>query len=74
LRGEWRSLLDEFVTSERAIARGWFDRAALQRLVASHLAGERNHSERLWSLVNFELWQRIFLDGEPVDAIRMGDR
>lgn len=71
LRGEWRHLLDEFVTGERAGARGWFDRDELARLVASHVSGEQNHGERLWSLVNFEVWQRIFLDGEPVESVRM---
>ena len=74
LRGAWRGLLDEYVLGGRARARGWFDEAALSRLVASHVAGERNHGERLWALVNFEVWQRIFLDGEPVDAIRMTTR
>jgi asparagine synthase (glutamine-hydrolysing) len=74
LRGEWRGLLDEFVTGERAAARGWFDRDALARLVTSHERGDRNHGERLWSLINFEIWQRLFLDGEPIEAIRMGAR
>jgi hypothetical protein len=36
----------------------------LQRLVAEHEAGAGNHADRLWCLLNLELWQRIFLDGE----------
>ena len=39
--------------------------AAVRALVARHGAGE-NHSERLWALVTFEMWQRIFFDGEAV--------
>ena len=70
LRGPWRHLLDEFVTSPRAIERGLFDKAALERFVAGHLAGE-NHAERLWALVTLELWQRIFVDGEDPSSIRM---
>ena len=35
----------------------------MRSLVARHLAGE-DHTERLWSLVNFEMWQRRFIDGE----------
>ncbi len=70
LRNEWRPLLNELVLGPRALERGWFDRDTVQRLVASHTSGEQNHSERLWSLINFEIWQRIFLDGEPIDAVR----
>ena len=43
----------------------------MRRLVASHVSGEQNHAERLWSLVNLEIWQRIFLDGEPPESVRM---
>jgi asparagine synthase (glutamine-hydrolysing) len=36
----------------------------LARLVAEHEAGTANHADRLWLLLNLEIWQRIFLDGE----------
>jgi hypothetical protein len=37
--------------------------------VDEHQAGLANHSERLWSLVNLEMWQRRFIDGEePADV------
>ncbi len=62
-RGEYRSVIDEFVLGERARARGHFDNEYVANLVARHDAGE-DHSERLWSLVNFEMWQRQYLDGE----------
>ena len=32
-------------------------------MVERHQAGE-DHSERLWALVNFEMWQRQFIDGD----------
>jgi asparagine synthase (glutamine-hydrolysing) len=69
-RGAWRHLLEEFVVSERALARGLFEPAAVRRLVNGHAAGE-NHSERLWALLTLEIWQRIFLDGEDPATIRM---
>ncbi len=69
-RGSWRHLLDEFVTSERALARGLFEPDVVRRFVAGHVAGE-NHTERLWTLLTFEIWQRIFLDGEDPASIRM---
>jgi asparagine synthase (glutamine-hydrolysing) len=73
LRGEWRFLLDEFVLSDRVRHRGLFEPAALARYVAGHAAGE-NHAERLWALVTFELWMRIFLDGEDPAAISMAPK
>ncbi len=69
-RGSWKHLLDEFVISERALARGLFEPAVVRRLVTGHVAGE-NHSERLWALLTLEIWQRIFLDGEDPASIRM---
>ena len=44
---------------------GYFDPAYVRTLVEQHQAGE-NHAERLWSLVNFEMWLRQFIDGEAV--------
>jgi asparagine synthase (glutamine-hydrolysing) len=65
LRGRHRHVLDDYVTSERARARGIFDADFVTRVVAEHVSGERDHSERLWTLVNFEVWLRRFMDGEP---------
>lgn len=62
-RGEFRNVIDEYVLSERALSRGIFEPDAVRETVARHAAGE-NHDERLWSLVNFEMWQRKFIDGE----------
>jgi asparagine synthase (glutamine-hydrolysing) len=67
LRGQWRYLLDEYVLGDRARSRGLFNEVELRRLVAEHDAGVRNHAERLWSLINLEVWQRVFLDGEGRD-------
>jgi asparagine synthase (glutamine-hydrolysing) len=70
LRGPYRFLLDELVLGSRALDRGYFDRDALRRLVASHVTGETNHAERLWSLLNLELWQRLHFDGESIEDLR----
>lgn len=63
LRGEFRHLIDEYVLGARASERGIFEPDFVRNLVARHQAGE-NHAERLWMLVNFEIWQRRFIDGE----------
>jgi asparagine synthase (glutamine-hydrolysing) len=62
-RGRFRRVIEEYVLSERALGRGVFNPAYVRELVARHSAGE-NHAERLWMLVNFEIWQRRFFDNE----------
>jgi asparagine synthase (glutamine-hydrolysing) len=56
----------------RAQARGLFDRRAIADLVAEHEAGVADHADRLWLLLNFELWQQIFLDGEDPASLSRG--
>jgi asparagine synthase (glutamine-hydrolysing) len=68
-RGEFRHVLDEYVTGERAASRGVFEPGFVRGLVARHLAGE-DHTERLWALVNFEMWLRRFVDGEEARGPR----
>lgn len=62
-RGPFRHIVDEYVLGERAMSRGLFNREFVRGLVGRHMKGE-NHSERLWALVNFEMWLRSFFDGE----------
>jgi asparagine synthase (glutamine-hydrolysing) len=63
LRGPFNHVADEYVLGERARERGIFNHDFVRELVSRHKAGE-NHSERLWMLINFEIWQRRFIDGE----------
>jgi len=63
-RGAFREVIDEYVLSERAVSRGVFDPAFVRSLVRQHQEFGEDHAERLWALVNFEIWQRQFFDGE----------
>ncbi|MFY9569782.1 MAG: asparagine synthase-related protein, partial [Blastocatellia bacterium] len=67
LRGQFSHIVDDYVLSERASVRGIFNTEFVGQLVARHRAGE-DHSERLWALINFEIWQRRFLDREPASS------
>lgn len=62
-RGEFRSVVEKYVLSEQALSRGIFNANFVRDLIAKHNAGE-NHDERIWFLVNFEIWHRRFLDAE----------
>jgi asparagine synthase (glutamine-hydrolysing) len=71
-RGAYRSVVDDHLLSKRAMSRGLFDPAVVRQLVEEHQAGLANHAERLWSLVNLEIWMRQFIDGETSGDFRTG--
>jgi asparagine synthase (glutamine-hydrolysing) len=68
LRGHYASIVDEYLLSERAARRGLLRQDYVREMVSRHRAGE-NHADRLWMLINFELWQRVFIDRESPEAI-----
>jgi asparagine synthase (glutamine-hydrolysing) len=62
LRGEVRPLMEDCVLSDRSLARGYFEREPLERLVKEHLERRRDNSRELWALTWLELWHRTFAD------------
>jgi asparagine synthase (glutamine-hydrolysing) len=65
LRNEFKQYVDEYVLSERTLNRGIFDADFVRELVAKHNNGE-DHANRLFRLINFEIWYRVFIDGEMI--------
>ena len=61
-RGELRDAFGDILGSPAARGRGYFEPAVVDRLLAEHLAGRRDHSWKLWQLLMFELWHRQYLD------------
>jgi len=68
-RGAFGWVIEEYVLSERALSRGIFDPTFVRSIFHRHQAGGEDHSERMWALVNFEIWQRQFLDGEQASQV-----
>jgi len=67
--GRWfrtslKRYLHDTLLSPQALRRGYFREAPLRRLIDEHQSGKRDHGQRLWALLTFEIWQRIFIDGE----------
>jgi asparagine synthase (glutamine-hydrolysing) len=68
-------LLQEFVLGPRSLERGLFDVAFARRLAEEHRRGAADHGDRLWLLMNLEIWQRVFLEGESPKAVMgLGER
>jgi asparagine synthase (glutamine-hydrolysing) len=55
--------VEEFLLGERACSRGYFDADYVARLFKRFRSGGRD-TWRIWSLVTFEMWCRVFIDGE----------
>jgi len=64
LRGPMRHAAEELVAGPRALDRGIFEPDMMRRLLREHTTGTANHDDRLWLLMNLELWHRSFVEGE----------
>jgi asparagine synthase (glutamine-hydrolysing) len=65
-RGPLRELAGDTLLGSRARMRGQLRPATVERVLAEHVSGERDHGHRLWCLLVLELWQRSWLDAtEP---------
>ena len=56
--------LEDTLCEPRTIERGLFRRDTVKNIFADHRSGRRDNADRIWRLLNLELWQRVFLDGE----------
>jgi len=69
LAGPQLADIEAVLTEPRSIERRIFRRESLQQIFAEHRAGHRDHGNRIWRLLNLELWQRVFMDGEQFSEL-----
>lgn len=62
LRGELFPFMTDLLSEETLKRRGIFDARSVGRLIADHREHRANNVGQLYILMNFELWQRQFLD------------
>lgn len=63
LKSELRGLRDDILNRESIEARGVLSWPAIRDLIGLHDANREDYSDVLLSLINFEIWCRLFLDG-----------
>jgi len=68
-RGAWNGIVRDVLLDRRSRERGIIDPAAVDRLLRDHAEGRTDGGDRLWSLLNLELWHRTFIDHEGVQAL-----
>jgi asparagine synthase (glutamine-hydrolysing) len=64
LAGARLETIEKMLLERRSLQRGYFQRQAIERLFAEHRGNYRNHYDRIWRLLNLELWHRVCLEGE----------
>jgi asparagine synthase (glutamine-hydrolysing) len=69
LAGPQLEKLEHMLLEQRTVDRGHFQREVVKRLFAEHRASHRDHGNRIWRLLNLELWQRVCLDGDPIEDV-----
>jgi asparagine synthase (glutamine-hydrolysing) len=65
-RGDLKSFAFEVLLDERTRRRGYFNTPVVERLWKEHVGGRNVWDTHLWLLMNFELWHRLYLDGEGI--------
>jgi asparagine synthase (glutamine-hydrolysing) len=65
LAGNKADFAREILFDERTRQRGYFKLEYVEKLFDAHNSNQRDCHNQIWTLLNFELWQRIFVDDGP---------
>ena len=69
MRGPWQQVARDILLDRRSRQRGVIDTRAVEELLQAHADGRTDAGDRLWSLLNLELWFRTFIDGEGLQSL-----
>jgi asparagine synthase (glutamine-hydrolysing) len=70
LADEFQHLFHRFLRDSRLVAAGFLRPGPIVRMLNHHVERRRDHGNRLWLLLNAELWYRMHIDGQTPDALR----
>jgi asparagine synthase (glutamine-hydrolysing) len=69
LAGSQLDDLERMMLEPRSTERGLFRPETIKRIFAEHRSKTRDHGNRIWRLMNLEIWQRVMIDGEAVESV-----
>lgn len=64
LAGPTLDSIERLLLEPRSMNRGLFKREAIEKLFREHRARYRDHYDRIWRLLNLELWHRVCIEGD----------
>lgn len=70
-RGALRDLPGEILLDPATLARGFFREERVRDMIERHLAGTEDTSNKIWALLQLELWMRTYVDAERPQPIPM---
>ncbi len=70
-RAELRELPREVLLDETAVARGIFRPDGVRELIDDHVAGRADNANRIWALLQLELWFRTFIDNRRTSPLTL---
>jgi asparagine synthase (glutamine-hydrolysing) len=73
LAGQRLETIRAMLLEPRSLDRGYFRREAIKRLFDEHSAKHRDNYDRIWRLLNLELWHRVCLEDEAHDEVGAGE-
>ena len=62
LKGPELPNVEGLLTDKRTLARGLFREDAVRRLLHEYKTGQKDHTDRIWRLLNLEIWQRACIE------------
>jgi len=69
LAGSRLETIQSILLEPRSLDRGYFRREAIDHLFQEHRSQHRDNCDRIWRLLNLELWHRVCLEGERHDEV-----
>src|SRR5208337_3101674 len=69
LAGPQLDALERMLLARRTLERGLFRPAVISRIFAEHRSQKCDHSNRIWRLLNLEVWLRVVVEGQDRETI-----
>lgn len=70
LRDEYRELYARYLKDSELVRAGILARAPIETLLQEHASGRIDHGNRLWLLINSEIWYRMMILGQSREDFR----
>jgi hypothetical protein len=62
IRGPLKNYVKEILLDSSTIQRGYFEPKALEKMIADHQKGKKDHWPEISTLISFEISNRLFFD------------
>src|SRR5262249_57229284 len=65
----WNNVVRDVLLDRRSRERGLINPSAVDALLHDHASARTNGGDRLWRLLNLELWYRTFIDRDGIQTL-----